>query len=489
MQHLSTNTLLQNGKYKIEKVLGQGGFGITYLATQVMLDRKVCIKEFFFKEYCDRTPTGSVISTTSSNKEIVMKFLNKFIKEARTISQLNHPNIIRILDIFEENGTAYYVMEYIDGCSLANMVERLGVLGETDAVGYIKQVGNALDYIHKQRINHLDVKPANIMIRKEDDRAILIDFGVSKQYDMQGDQTSTTPVGVSYGYAPMEQYVPGGVSVFSPQTDIYALGATLYYLLTAKIPPAPHRILTNGFIISSRISASLAEAIRRAMEQNKSKRPANILNFISLLNIDNSANEDTKKQKETTKSLSSQGINRQKTKEELRREEALRIWDESSKGRRYHVYEMFQDSTLQKILLVVDLLLAVFFSVAGFLYDNYEIFGVSLLMFVVITGILLFIEFRVEKLREERANSVIVKPIKKENNKNMSFVDRLGLIGLIGLISTPLTIGVIMLLIDDDGSIPADDPRSVFMLYLMGFFGLLIVVWFIWKFIQNKIMK
>ena len=306
VMNLPTNTLLQNGKYKIEKVLGQGGFGITYLATQVMLDRKVCIKEFFFKEYCDRTPTGSVISTTSSNKEIVMRFLNKFIKEARTISRLDHSNIIRILDVFEENGTAYYVMEYIDGNSLEEKVNRQGALSENEAVEYVKQVGNALDYIHQQRINHLDVKPANIMIRKSDNKAILIDFGVSKQYDEQGSQTSTTPVGISYGYAPMEQYMPGGVNTFSPQTDIYALGATLYYLLTANTPPAPHQILTNGLIVPSHISTPLVKAIRQAMEQNKSKRPANISAFFFLLQINkiqindgikklaNSDNEETK---------------------------------------------------------------------------------------------------------------------------------------------------------------------------------------------------
>ena len=110
MQHLPTNTLLQGGKYKIERVLGQGGFGITYLATQVMLDRKVCIKEFFFKDYCNRTAACRVTSSTDGNRDMASRFLNKFLKEARTISRLDHPNIIRILDIFEENGTAYYVM-------------------------------------------------------------------------------------------------------------------------------------------------------------------------------------------------------------------------------------------------------------------------------------------------------------------------------------------------------------------------------------------
>ena len=245
MQHLQQNTLLQGGKYKIERVLGQGGFGITYLATQELLDRKVCIKEFFFKDSCSRKRSGEVELGTIGNRDLVERFLNKFIKEARTISQLDHPNIIRILDIFKENNTAYYVMDFIEGSSLDDIVNKRGALPEKEAVDYIKQVSSALDYIHQRSINHLDVKPANIMVRN-DNKAILIDFGVSKQYDEQGEQTSTTPVGISYGYAPLEQYRPGGVSEFSPQADIYSLGATLYRLLTGKIPPQAMEILNDG---------------------------------------------------------------------------------------------------------------------------------------------------------------------------------------------------------------------------------------------------
>ena len=221
MQHLKNGSSLQGGKYKIEKVLGQGGFGITYLATQELLDRKVCFKEFFFKEYCDRDEaTSHVTLGTQSSREMVERFMAKFLKEARTISKLEHPNIIRIHDIFMENNTAYYVMDYIDGESLSEMVKRRGALPESEAVEYIKQVASALDFIHQHSINHLDVKPANIMVSNSDGKAILIDFGLSKQYDAQGGQTSTTPVGISHGYAPVEQYKQGGVSSFSPQTDI-----------------------------------------------------------------------------------------------------------------------------------------------------------------------------------------------------------------------------------------------------------------------------
>ena len=288
MQHLPINTLLQGGKYKIERVLGQGGFGITYLATQVMLDRKVCIKEFFFKDYCNRTAAGRVISSTDGNRDLVSRFLNRFLKEARTISRLDHPNIIRILDIFEENGTAYYVMEYIDGCSLEDKVNRQGALSENEAIGYIKQVGDALEYIHQNRINHLDVKPANVMIRRNDNKAILIDFGVSKQYDEQGGQTSTTPVGISYGYAPMEQYNPSGVSSFSSQTDIYSLGATLYKLVTGNIPPHAMEIFNMGLSgLPLSLSSNMSSAIQKAMQPRRNDRPQSIKDFLNMLSNTN----------------------------------------------------------------------------------------------------------------------------------------------------------------------------------------------------------
>lgn len=283
MQHLPNNTLLQGGKYKIERVLGQGGFGVTYLATQELLDRKVCIKEFFFKDSCSRNAVGEVSLGTIGNRDLIERFLNKFIKEARTISQLDHSNIIRILDIFKENGTAYYVMEYIEGNSLEDIVKRRGALPEKEAVDYIRQIAKALDYVHQHNINHLDVKPANIMVRQSDNKAILIDFGISKQYDELGEQTSTTPVGISYGYAPLEQYRPGGVKEFSPQADIYSLGATLFKLLTGEIPPQAMEILNDGLPNSiEQFSPQVKDAIKQAMQVRKQDRPSSIGSFISL---------------------------------------------------------------------------------------------------------------------------------------------------------------------------------------------------------------
>lgn len=295
--HLQVGTSLQGGKYKIEKVLGQGGFGITYLATQELLDRKVCIKEFFFKNSCNRTMTGEVILGADGNNELAGRFLNKFIKEARTISQLEHPNIIRILDVFKKNGTVYYVMNYVDGLSLDDIVKQRGALLECEAIEYITQIANALDYLHQHKINHLDVKPANIMIRKEDNKAILIDFGISKQYDDQGEQTSTTPVGLSYGYAPIEQYRPEGVSIFSPATDIYSLGATLYKLITGNTPPQAIDLLNEELSYIGCISNNIASAITQSMQIKSCDRPRSISAFLDILEYKSEEEED----KEVTK--------------------------------------------------------------------------------------------------------------------------------------------------------------------------------------------
>lgn len=317
---LQPGTLLQGGKYKIEKVLGQGGFGITYLANQELLDRQVCIKEFFFKEYCERNNDAShIILGTQSNSETVERFMAKFLKEARTISHLDHPNIIRIHDIFKENNTAYYVMDYVEGESLNEIVSRDGMLAESKAIDYIKQVASALDFIHQRGINHLDIKPANIMIRKSDNMAILIDFGLSKHYDAQGSQTSTTPVGISYGYAPMEQYNSGGVCTFSAQTDIYSLGATLYKLVTGNTPPQAMEILNDGLPqLPMTLSSGVKNAITSAMQARKSDRPENISSFLNLLSnscatrsyddYDSHRHQPKPQEDESTKILSNQEI-------------------------------------------------------------------------------------------------------------------------------------------------------------------------------------
>ena len=278
---------LQDGNYRILKVLGQGGFGITYLAIQVRLDRKVAIKEFFMKDFCERNEvTRQVTLGTAGSRETVNSCRKKFLKEAKHIAKLDHPNIIRIIDVFDENSTSYYVMEYIEGGSLSNKLGTTG-LSMSEATRYIFQVAETLEYIHKKNIAHLDIKPSNIMLNGNDE-IVLIDFGVSKQYDFStGEQTSVSPVGCSSGYAPLEQYEPDGVKDFSPQTDIYSLGATYFKLLTGITPLKASKI-TKDFLQENLkakgVPTAVISIICKSMEKLKENRFSDVSSFIEELN-------------------------------------------------------------------------------------------------------------------------------------------------------------------------------------------------------------
>ena len=296
MSTLSAGTTLQHGKYRIISTLGQGGFGITYLAENTMLEGKVAIKEFFYKEYCDRdADTRHVTVPTSGNRDVVDRFKQKFVKEARTIFKLPHPNIVRILDVFEENGTAYYVMDYIEGESLSEMVARRGYIPEAEALAYICDVAQALTYIHSKKVNHLDVKPGNMIRRRNDGKVLLIDFGVAKQYDaasLKG--TTTTPVCISAGYSPAEQYRKNGVQSFSPQSDVYALAATLYKLLTGVTPPEAMDVQDEGLPVDELMAKQVSQHVRLAIAlamKGKSERTQSVELFIR--HLTESSNEET----------------------------------------------------------------------------------------------------------------------------------------------------------------------------------------------------
>ena len=283
---LQQDYTLQDGNYRILKVLGQGGFGITYLAIQVRLDRKVAIKEFFMKDFCERNETTRQVTLgTAGSRETVNLCRKKFLKEAKHIAKLDHPNIIRIIDVFDENSTSYYVMEYIEGGSLDNKLGTTG-LSMSDATRYILQLAEALKYIHKKNIAHLDIKSSNIMLNGNDE-IVLIDFGVSKQYDLTGGQTSVSPVGRSSGYAPLEQYDPNGVKDFSPQTDIYSLGATYFKLLTGITPLNAFRI-TKDFLQeklkAKGVPTAVISIICKSMEKLKENRFSDVCSFIEGLN-------------------------------------------------------------------------------------------------------------------------------------------------------------------------------------------------------------
>ena len=282
--NLKAGSQLQGGRYRIEKVLGQGGFGITYLGVQTSLDDKVAIKEFFMKELCNRDAGTSNVSVGSvGSRELVDGFRKKFTKEARNIRKLKHHNIVSIIDVFEENGTAYYVMEYFEGGNLKELVEKHGPLDEETAVVYIRQLANALDKVHRNGLLHLDVKPANVMLNNSGE-AVLIDFGISKHYDEDGAQTSSGLIGTSEGYAPLEQYEAASLKTFTAATDVYALGATLFFLLTGVRPPKASDVMNVGLPeLPVNVSPEVKRAIVAAMQPAVRMRPQSVAEFMALL--------------------------------------------------------------------------------------------------------------------------------------------------------------------------------------------------------------
>ncbi len=284
--NLPVNSLLQGGKYRIVRFINSGGFGCTYEAEHVMLGKRVAIKEFFVKDYCNRdNATGHVTVGTVGKKGLVAKLKKKFIDEARALCSMQHPGIVKVSDVFEENGTAYFVMDYIVGGSLQDILNwRGGALPEAQALDYIRQAADALQYVHGHNRLHLDLKPGNIMVDCNG-RVVLIDFGASKQYDECDGENTSTLLGMTPGYAPIEQ-MGNDVVKFMPATDIYALGATLYKLLTGITPPSAARLASGEPLatLPATVGASTRKAVMAAMSLNKSKRPQSVKEFLSILN-------------------------------------------------------------------------------------------------------------------------------------------------------------------------------------------------------------
>lgn len=286
MQQLTQGTLLHGGTYKIEKVLGQGSFGITYLAEHTKLAKKVAIKEFFMKELNSRGEDGSI--TGMSDGSLSQNYCQKFQKEAINLSRLDHPNIVRVTDSFSENGTFYYVMDYIEGQNLNDYVKSHYVDAE-DAVSIIKSVADALIYMHEEKhMLHLDLKPSNVM-RRNDGHIFLIDFGLSKHYGNDGQPETSTTIGLgTAGYAPIEQANRAKTGEFRPTIDVYALGATLYKLLTRETPPDASVLVSDEDLLANKlrekkVSDNLIKVVTEAMCPNVKKRTLSVREFRNAL--------------------------------------------------------------------------------------------------------------------------------------------------------------------------------------------------------------
>jgi len=284
---LPSGTRFQKYDFEIGEVLGQGGFGITYQAQDAGLHRDVAIKEFF-PHGCVRRghevqPGGALTAASYAAAK------QKFLEEARALARFSHRNIVNVLTLFEGNNTAYMVMEYLKGKTLQQLVEARGALPEHEAVRHIAQVGEALSVVHQANLIHRDINPQNIIVC-DDGRAVLIDFGLNKELEKASGYgtrklTSTTSFGTS-GYAPPEQY--GRQGQVGEYTDIYALGATLYYLLTGEVPTeAVDRLqgatLAPPDLVNARVSGTVSKAVLRAMELKGDQRPQTVGEFLKLL--------------------------------------------------------------------------------------------------------------------------------------------------------------------------------------------------------------
>lgn len=287
---LRVGTILR-GIYRIDSYLSSGGFGNTYVATNIEFEERVAIKEFFMKGVTQREDNQTTVSVSNTdNKDSFLAQREKFKKEARRIRQLRNPHIVNVHDLFEENGTAYYVMDYVDGENLSDRLKRTGKpLSEQEVRDILPQILDALKSVHDAGIWHLDLKPANIMLEKSGNIK-LIDFGASKQMDAQkGGATTSTAISYTNGYAPREQ-MEQNYDKFGPWTDIYALGATLYNLLTNNRPPLPsdidddetedkHQSLPFPTVISDNMKA----LVMKLMKTNRKLRPQGVDEVLPLL--------------------------------------------------------------------------------------------------------------------------------------------------------------------------------------------------------------
>lgn len=266
--NITAGKVLQNGKYILDNPIGQGGFGITYKATHTYLGQTVVIK---------------TLNEELRREGYFERFQQQFVAEAQRLAKCQHPNIVRVLDFFEEEGQSFIVMDYIPGLTLAELVAPGQPLPEAQAIRYIRQLGSALKVVHKNGLLHRDVKPQNIIRREGTETVILIDFGIAREFTPGVTQTHTGVL--SAGYAPIEQYLPQARR--SPATDVYALAATLYFALTGQPPVAAalrDRIsLPNPSQHNPNINQQTEQAILRGMEMEAGKRPQTVENWLSLL--------------------------------------------------------------------------------------------------------------------------------------------------------------------------------------------------------------
>ena len=284
---LPYGTKLYGGQYIILESISSGGFGKTYKAKYIGNDSKqfahtVAIKEFFDDKFQKRAIGTTDVINPSNHMKIINDVRNKFFKEAEKIKEFSDcDNIVKVYEVFDENNTSYYSMEYIEGKSLQNYVPRDGALEEAEAVHIIRQVAHALKRMHSAKMFHLDVKPSNIMIA-DDGRVVLIDFGTAHRNLEKISDCSTVLNIKSNGYSPREE-----IKYADETYDIYSLGATLLYMLGCiKEDKEESRLGDYEEVLPktlASISKEIQQCIDKSMQDQQQNRPQNIDEFLAML--------------------------------------------------------------------------------------------------------------------------------------------------------------------------------------------------------------
>lgn len=369
MEELKIGSTIQNGKYMITKVLGAGSFGISYLATtklsingplgKMEVAANVAIKEFYMRDLNCRVPDKAFVEGTQN--PLVNDYRQKFRKEAVNLSKLHHKNIVKVIDVFDENNTTYYVMEYVNGGTLDDYIHVKGKLAECEALDITVSVGEALAYMHTNKMLHLDMKPRNIM-RDTKGNVFLIDFGLSKQYDKNGEPESSTSIGLGTpGYAPIEQAnnIQGKTGSIPMTIDVYALGATLFKMLTGNTPPFASAILNDGFpsdfLSQAGVSHATIMIVEKAMSPMRKQRYQTIdemLRDIAAMKKVNST-DGTPDNEETTIMAS---VDDAKEKVSSK----IKVWDKPK----------YKKPLSKKLLIIGIAVIFLFFWGGFYLYDN-----------------------------------------------------------------------------------------------------------------------
>ena len=285
-QHsLKSGTLLN--QYKIIRILGAGGFGITYLAEDMQLGMEVVIKEYFPNEFAIRNNDSTIIAKTSSGSDF-SKGKQRFKEEAQILAKFDHPSIVKILGYFEANDTSYFVMKYEEGIDLSQYLKQNGTpLSQEEILSIMMPILEGLKEVHKYNYLHRDIKPGNILLRKNKS-PVLIDFGSSKL--AMGEASKSITSMLTEGYAPMEQYSTD-VKKQGPFSDLYAVGAVIYKMITGDVPPSSqtrsYALLTGEEDTYKSLSSmdlkgydnSFLEAVDRTLSINAKERPQNVQEF------------------------------------------------------------------------------------------------------------------------------------------------------------------------------------------------------------------